>query len=120
MLYAIRRERRIELIAEGLRLDDLKRWNAMKLLENPKTMLSLRITDDVITAYAAANITFGGTSGRPIITYDGETYLYQYAAAKTLNDAECVWSSSDRRWLSPIPTNEITLNPNLIQNPGWN
>lgn len=120
LLYEIRRERRIELIAEGFRLDDLKRWNAMKLLENPKTMFGLRITDDVITAYAAANITFGGTSGRPIITYDGETYLYQYAAAKTLNDAGRVWSSSDRRWLSPIPTNEITLNPNLIQNSGWN
>ncbi|SCD22151.1 SusD family [Proteiniphilum saccharofermentans] len=120
LLYEIRRERRIELIAEGFRLDDLKRWNAMKLLENPKTMFGLRITDDVIAAYAAANITFGGASGRPIITYDGETYLYQYAAAKTLNDAGRVWSDSDRRWLSPVPTNEITLNPNLIQNPGWN
>jgi len=119
LLYEIRRERRIELIAEGFRLDDLKRWNAMKLLENPKTMLGIKITDDVISAYAAANITFGGASGRPIITYEGATYLYQYAGAKPLNDPGRVWSSSDRRWLSPIPSNEIILNPNLVQNPGW-
>lgn len=119
LLYEIRRERRIELVAEGFRLDDLKRWNAMKLLENPKTMFGLKITNDVITAYAATNITFGGESGRPTIEYDGVTYLYQYKAAKTLNDAGRVWSSGDRRWLSPIPSNEITLNANLIQNPGW-
>lgn len=120
LLYEIRRERRIELIAEGFRLDDLKRWNAMKLLENPKTMFGLKITDDVISAYASANITFGGESGRPVIEYDGATYLYQYAAAKKINDAGRIWSDKDRRWLSPIPSNEITLNPNLTQNPGWN
>lgn len=120
LLYEIRRERRIELIAENFRLDDLKRWNAMKLLENPKTMLGIKITDDVINAYASANITFGGSSGRPTTTYQGDTYLYQYAASKALNDAGRIWSSTDRRWLSPIPTNELTLNPNLTQNPGWN
>lgn len=119
LLYEIRRERRIELIAEGFRLDDLKRWNAMKLLENPKTMFGLKITDDVISAYAAANITFGGESGRPIIEHEGAKYLYQYAAAKKINDAGRLWSDKDRRWLSPIPSNEITLNPNLSQNPGW-
>lgn len=119
LLYEIRRERRIELIAEGFRLDDLKRWNAMKLLENPKTMFGLRITDDVIATYAGANITFGGDSGRPTIEYGGNTYLYQYAASKSLNEAGRKWTDGDRRWLSPIPTNEITLNSNLIQNPGW-
>lgn len=119
LLYEIRRERRIELIAEGFRLDDLKRWNAMKLLENPKTMLGLKITPSVIEEYKSSNITFGGTSGRPTVEYDGATYLYQYAAAKGINDAGRKWSNNDRRWLYPIPTNELTLNPNLTQNPGW-
>lgn len=40
LLYEIRRERRIELVAENHRLDDLKRWNAMKLMENPKLCLA--------------------------------------------------------------------------------
>ena len=47
LLYEIRRERRIELVAENHRLDDLKRWNAMKLMENPKTMFGLKITPTV-------------------------------------------------------------------------
>lgn len=39
VINEIRRERRIELAAEGFRFDDLMRWKAGKLLENPKTYL---------------------------------------------------------------------------------
>lgn len=117
LIYEIRRERRIELIAEGHRLDDLKRWNAMSLLENPKTMFGIRITDAVKTLYEG-NITFGGSSGRPTIEYNGATYLYQYPS-KSLNDAGRKWTANDKRWLSPLPTDELVLNKNLAQNPGW-
>jgi hypothetical protein len=119
LLYEIRRERRIELVAEGFRLDDLKRWNAMTLLVNPKTMFGIKITDAVRTAYATANITFGGTSGRPTVDYNGSTYLYQYASSKSIDDKGRVWSTSDRRWLSPIPSDQLILNTSLVQNPGW-
>lgn len=118
LIYEIRRERRIELIAEDLRLDDLKRWNAMTLLENPKTMFGIRITDSVKDEYSAANVTFGGDDGRPVVEFEGKTYLYQYNS-KSINDPARKWSQTDRRWLSPIPTNELALNPNLTQNPGW-
>ncbi len=37
LLNEIRRERRIELAGEGKRWDDIVRWKAGKLLENPKT-----------------------------------------------------------------------------------
>ena len=33
-LYNIRRERRCEFIAEGMRLDDLKRWRALDMMQN--------------------------------------------------------------------------------------
>lgn len=118
LIYEIRRERRIELIAEGHRLDDLKRWNAMSLLENPKTMFGIRITDAVKTLYEG-NVTFGGSNGRPTIEYNGATYLYQYPS-KGLNDAGRKWSANDKRWLSPLPTDELVLNKNLVQNSGWN
>lgn len=117
LIYEIRRERRIELIAEGHRLDDLKRWNAMKVFENPKTMLGIRITDAVKKQYEG-NVVFGGTDGRPTIEYQGKTYLFQYPS-KSLNDAGRKWSSNDKRWLSPLPTDELVLNTNLVQNPGW-
>ncbi len=117
LLYEIRRERRIELVAEGFRLDDLKRWNAMKLLENPKTMLGIKITPQSISEFPAG--TFDSKTGRPTINYDGATYLYQYKAAKQLNDAGRKWKANDRRFLYPLPTQELVLNKELVQNPGW-
>ena len=117
LIYEIRRERRIELIQEGHRLDDLKRWNAMKVFENPKTMLGIPITPENIERYAG-NIEFGGESGRPTIEYNGKVYLYQYPSKK-LDDAGRKWTADDKRWLSPLPTDELVLNTNLKQNPGW-
>ena len=90
----------------------------MTALENPKTMFGVRVTDAVCEQYKPGNITFGGEDGRPVIEYQGKTYLYQYPS-KSLNDAGRKWSADDKRWLSPLPTDELTLNPNLEQNPGW-
>ena len=119
LLYEIRRERRIELISEGFRLDDIKRWNATKLFENPKTILGIRITEPVAKLYGDNNITFGGEDGRPVVEYNGKVYLKQYAS-KSINDpAMKEWSKNDRRWYWPLPTNELVLNENLKQNPGW-
>lgn len=42
LLNEIRRERRVETCAEGRRWDDLVRWKAGKLLENPMTILGAR------------------------------------------------------------------------------
>ena len=56
MRTEIRRERTIELYNEGFRLDDLKRWNAMKLMENPKTMFGLKITPTVEKEYEEKRI----------------------------------------------------------------
>lgn len=123
LLYEIRRERRIELAAEGFRYDDIIRWNAVKLFENPKTFLGMRVTDKVIALYKDG--TFGGDRGRQLVEYNGKQYIRPYA--KDLNDAGRKWVignadnlNRDRRYLSPLPTTEIaTINPNLTQNPGW-
>ena len=99
-------------------MDDLKRWNAMKLMENPKTVLGIRITPEVEKQYDGIT-TFGGENGRSTIEYNGNTYLYQYSS-KSLTDAGRKWSTDDRRWLYPLPIDELSLNKNLTQNPGWN
>lgn len=117
LLYEIRRERRIELVAEDFRLDDLKRWNATRLLANPLTRLGIRITPAVREMYREDNITFGG-EGRSTIEYRGATYLNPYPG-KELNDPKREWGKSDRRWLQPIPKEQLLLNPHLTQNPGW-
>ncbi len=86
LINEIRRERRIELGAEGNRWDDLVRWKAGKLLENENTLLGAR----------------NPNTGNYHVQYPG----YQRK-----------WS--DKLYLNPIPYQELVLNKNLVQNPGW-
>lgn len=87
LINEIRRERRIVMAADGKRWDDLVRWKAGKLLENPETYMGARDPDN-----------------------DYEYYeVYPGLSRK--------WD--DKLYLHPIPTQELTLNPNFIQNPGW-
>ncbi len=115
LLQEIRRERRIELVAEGFRYDDIIRWKATKLYENPKTVLGMRVTDEVISLYDKG--TFGGEKGRPLVEYQGKRYIRPYD--KDLNDAGRKWADNDKRYLWPISKNVILLNSNITQNPGW-
>lgn len=120
LLYEIRRERAIELINEGFRMDDLKRWNAMKLLENPLTMLGMRVTQDVRDFFASeegGQITFG-EGHRETYDYEGKTYVRVFAPSTMLSDGR-KWTQDDKRWLYPIPLEQLRLNSNLTQNPGW-
>ena len=115
LLQEIRRERRIELVAEGFRYDDIIRWKGVKVYENPKTVLGMRVTDKVKSLYDEG--TFGGETGRALVEYQGKTYIRPYT--KDLNDAGRKWSENDKRFLNPISKNVILINPNITQNPGW-
>ena len=125
LIYEIRRERRIELVHEGFRLDDLKRWNGMKVLDNPKTMFGIKVTDEVARMYKEiGNIEFGNANEegkRPVVEYEGAKYLYHYAGSRDLDATRSGrhWKKNDRRWLDPLPKEELLLNKNLKQNPGW-
>ncbi|NLO03134.1 MAG: RagB/SusD family nutrient uptake outer membrane protein, partial [Bacteroidales bacterium] len=68
LINEIRRERRIELSAESYRWDDLVRWKAGKLIENPKTFVGARDpeTDDYRVLYP-------GFTER---NWDDKLYLY--------------------------------------------
>ena len=114
LLYEIRRERRIELVGEGFRMDDLKRWNAMKLLENPLTTLGIRVTDKVKKQYNEI-YAFDNDNTRE---YKGKTYLRIYSTDYD-DAAGRKWTANDRRWLYPLPIDQLALNKKLTQNPGW-
>lgn len=98
------------------------RWNAVKLFDNPKTMFGIKITDEVAKEYKEkGSIEFGTEEGkRPVAEYEGAKYLYQYPA-RDLDATKSGrhWKENDHRWLDPLPTNELIINPNLKQNPGW-
>ncbi|TKC08583.1 RagB/SusD family nutrient uptake outer membrane protein [Pedobacter frigoris] len=101
-LQEIRRERTVELGAEGFRYTDLMRWRAHNLLLNkrPKGY-----------PYDAAEWV-----GKKInYKTDGNGFLDPYQTQLPNGYGFKV----NRDYLESIPTNEITLNPKLAPNPGW-
>jgi hypothetical protein len=104
LIDEIRRERRVELGAEGFRFDDLHRWNAGSLINNPETILGVKLLPSVRAEYPPAQVSS--------IVVDANYYVRVYPSitARTWND---------KLYLYPIPLQELTLNPNLQQNPGW-
>lgn len=105
LLDEIRRERRIELAGEGFRFDDLLRWKAGNLIENPETILGIKLHPDVKAQYPPNQV-----SG---IQVDENGYIRVYP-----NLTNRVWE--DKMYFYPLPIQELSLNPELApQNPGW-
>lgn len=98
MRTEIRRERTIELFMESFRLDDLKRWKTAET-EMPMNLRGIKWTG---TAYETswANNTNPKDSEGCIVLESGR-----------------VWK--EKHYLYPLPTDQLELNPNLKQNPGW-
>ncbi len=105
LLDEIRRERRIELVGEGLRFDDLLRWKAGTLIENPETILGMKLTPALRAQYPASQVSN--------VQVDANYYIRVYP-----NITRRVWN--DKMYLYPIPADQLTLNPALLpQNTGW-
>lgn len=94
----IHRERTVELFHEGFRMDDLKRWN---------------------TAVEEMNQNLLG------VKWKGTEFETAWSGMSNSTDAEgCIIMESGRSWTSknllyPLPADQLQLNPNLEQNPGW-
>lgn len=98
MRTEIRRERTVELFDEGFRMDDLKRW---KTAETEMTMDLLGVK-----------------------YVDTEFQKEWPDMSNPTNSDGCIVLESGRVWqdkhyLYPLPTDQLKLNPNLKQNPGW-
>lgn len=93
----IRRERRIELAVEGLRYWDIIRW---------------KIAEDVLPGDVLGSYFFEGGfgTGEPNLTDDNHI-LVQRSSTRAFN--------AGRDYLWPFPVEELALNENLEQNPGW-
>ncbi|HLT94052.1 MAG TPA: RagB/SusD family nutrient uptake outer membrane protein [Membranihabitans sp.] len=99
-LYEIRRERRVELALEGKRSDDYRRWSAHALFLG-KRFYGYPFLQSEFPTY------------NPPLQEDGLIDYFQ----TQLPDGYRF--RPERDYLDDIPQLELTLNPNLTQNPGW-
>ncbi|WP_369048706.1 RagB/SusD family nutrient uptake outer membrane protein [Tenacibaculum sp. UWU-22] len=98
ILWEIRRERAVELLAEGFRWDDLRRWKKFVEYGSQEKL-----------GRWVKNSDYGNKL--PIQGGASEGYVSPFGVPPGV---------PEYYYLSPIPSNEIVLNPNLTQNPDWN
>lgn len=102
MLEEIRRERTIELAYEGFRYDDLRRWKLAETL----LPVSLRGVKYTGTEYESSP-----PNDTRTVPVDSEGFVVADDISRRAWD--------QKLYLFPIPVEQIKLNPNLTQNPGW-
>jgi len=104
LINEIRRERRVELAFEGLRLYDFLRWRSHHLIVNKRSLGAVFVQADFPEMVVGTNV---------YIDQNGYIDAYQ----KSLPDG--YGFKPDRDYLNPIPTLEMTLNKEYVQNPNW-
>ena len=102
LIWEIRRERRVELMMDGFRFNDLMRWKKGTYLDytlNPNGYLGAKVP----------------SNGSVILNTNGYISPYKLPVTRAFTDP--------RNYLSNIPTSQILLYPASIQssmqNPGW-
>ncbi|MDD4428818.1 MAG: RagB/SusD family nutrient uptake outer membrane protein [Paludibacter sp.] len=119
-LYNIRRERRCEFIAEGMRLQDLKRWRALDHMIAYQVE-GFNLWDDIHKIYTSSQVSVGQTVSSPSVS----VYLrpFQIVSTSIVYDG---YNFPKQHYLEPIPVSEILMtstngkdNSPIYQNPGW-
>ena len=131
VILEVRREREVELILEGLRLNDLKRWACGKLWETaPWDGIYIPALDTPIDlngdgnydVFVTENTSYSGPY-KSIAMYTGKNLKVVKIDDDTKGgyrldyELNRVWN--DNMYIYPIPEVVIQKNPALKQNPGW-
>lgn len=121
LIWEVRRERRVELVYEGFRQNDLRRWRKIDYCnteKNPTKNLGAWITKSTVTkglilADINGNVTSAGNSAT------GSGYLKVSQSVRNAANGNVL----DRAYLACVPIYEIDFykksGVTLTQNPGW-
>ena len=110
LLNEIRRERRVELAFEGFRTDDLFRWAAVNQLQAPR--LGSKIEQWRNRPFSPAYDVDEVSRTRK----NAEGYISPYF---TVTGEGKIGFDPKKNYLLPLPTDQLVLNSNLKQNPGY-
>ena len=120
MLDEIRRERALELYMEGFRCDDLKRWGIAEENLNESRCGAVVGNASYPTAFIDENGNATSAFNPAIFTKgteEVETGKGKLPCVVLLKSSDCAFTKGDYLWA--IPRNQINLNSNLVQNPGY-
>jgi hypothetical protein len=129
ILFNIRRERRDELMAEGLRFMDLKRWRAMdQMITTPAHIEGFKLWGPMKSWYTAPSQIIYGASNNAAVVSDPALgiYLRPFEVKSSADSYKGVrWAMA--HYLNAIgiqnfsitaPGGDLTASP-IYQNPGW-
>lgn len=102
MKAELRRERAVELAFEGFRRNDLLRWKLGDILAND--IKGVKFNHDFKTLHDSAKVVMK-------LPLDADGFV--------IADPASARQWKDRLYVRAVPLDQIKLNPNLTQNPGW-
>lgn len=119
LLWEIRRERRVELLLEGSRLDDILRWKKASYFGKPFVGAYVDLDNRPFSAYNEdgtnkSSVILGDRAGNRLPAAARTGYVLPYL------ERQPEWTDDDLKlYYSPIDTRSLTINPQLEQVPGW-
>lgn len=133
LLYNIRRERRCELMEEGFRMNDLKRWRALDQIKNYQVegfKLWGPMQYNYVDSQGNSSLIPEGTEGKTanVSSPRNSEYLRPYQIVKTSNLVYDGYNWCDAHYLSPIAMQHFRITATdpengetsvIYQNPGW-
>lgn len=128
-LYNIRRERRCELIGEGLRSMDLQRWRSLDQLITTKAHIEgIHLWGTVMENWYTGKLVADGTSNATVSSKDLSEYYRPHEVNMTGNSFKDGLTWHMAHYLQPLPIKQFLLTATdhasidqspLYQNPYW-